>query len=136
VDPVPDSLLLRKFSSVGNRTRISGSLARNSGHYTTEAVVQVYVIYHQYSTETYAIHTAQFRKRRQFITEHTATRYVLCQKLQQKKLNIYIYSHTSLGFTATFLLSALGSGVHSPSNRTQYHKQKNNVSGEQSAAGV
>jgi hypothetical protein len=32
VDPVPDPLLLRKSSSPGNRTRTSGSVARNSYH--------------------------------------------------------------------------------------------------------
>jgi hypothetical protein len=32
VDPVPDSLLLIKSGSVGNRTRISGFLAWNSDH--------------------------------------------------------------------------------------------------------
>jgi hypothetical protein len=32
VDPVPDPLLLRKSGSAGNRTRISGSVARNSDH--------------------------------------------------------------------------------------------------------
>jgi hypothetical protein len=37
VDPVPDPLLLRKSGSVGNRT--SGSVARNSNHLTTEAVL-------------------------------------------------------------------------------------------------
>jgi hypothetical protein len=31
VDPVPDPLLLRKCGSAGNRTRTSGSGARNSG---------------------------------------------------------------------------------------------------------
>jgi hypothetical protein len=34
------------------------------------------------------------------------------------------------------LLAALGPGVHSASNRNKYQKQKNNVSGEQSEAGV
>jgi hypothetical protein len=34
------------------------------------------------------------------------------------------------------LLAALGSGVHSASNRNVYQKQKNNVSVEQSAAGA
>jgi hypothetical protein len=34
-DPVPDPLLLRKRGSVGNRTRTSGSAARNSDHWTT-----------------------------------------------------------------------------------------------------
>jgi hypothetical protein len=29
VDPVPDPLLLRKYGSAGNRTRTSGSVARN-----------------------------------------------------------------------------------------------------------
>jgi hypothetical protein len=32
VDPVPDALLLRKSGSVGNRTRTSGSVTRNSDH--------------------------------------------------------------------------------------------------------
>jgi hypothetical protein len=32
VGPVPDPLLLRKSSSAGNRTRSSGSVARNSDH--------------------------------------------------------------------------------------------------------
>jgi hypothetical protein len=38
VDPVPHPLLLRKSGSAGNRTRTSGSVARNSDHKTTEAV--------------------------------------------------------------------------------------------------
>jgi hypothetical protein len=38
VDPVPDPLLLRKCGSDGNRTRTSASVARKSGHQTTEAV--------------------------------------------------------------------------------------------------
>jgi hypothetical protein len=38
VDPVPDPLLLRKSGSAGNRTRVSGSVGRNSGHWTTEVV--------------------------------------------------------------------------------------------------
>jgi hypothetical protein len=37
VDPVPD-LILRKSGSVGNRTRTSRSVARNSDHYTAETV--------------------------------------------------------------------------------------------------
>jgi hypothetical protein len=32
VDPIPDSLLLRKSGSTGNRTRTPGSVARNSDH--------------------------------------------------------------------------------------------------------
>jgi hypothetical protein len=32
VDPVPDPLLLRKSGSTGNRTRTSGSVAKNSDH--------------------------------------------------------------------------------------------------------
>jgi hypothetical protein len=35
VDPVPDQLL-RKFCSSGNQTRTSGSVARNSDHWTTD----------------------------------------------------------------------------------------------------
>jgi hypothetical protein len=38
VDPVPDPLLLRKSASAGNPTQILESVARNSDHYTTEAV--------------------------------------------------------------------------------------------------
>jgi hypothetical protein len=38
VDPIPDLLLLRKSGSVGNRTRTSRSVARNSDHLTTEVV--------------------------------------------------------------------------------------------------
>jgi hypothetical protein len=37
VDPVPNPLLLRKSGSTGNRTRTSGSVAKNSDHQTTEA---------------------------------------------------------------------------------------------------
>jgi hypothetical protein len=40
VDPVPDPLLLRKPGSAGNRTRTSGSVARNSDYWTTEAVMR------------------------------------------------------------------------------------------------
>jgi hypothetical protein len=32
IDPIPDPLLLRKSGSTGNRTRTSGSVARNSDH--------------------------------------------------------------------------------------------------------
>jgi hypothetical protein len=39
VDPVPDLLLFRKSGCAGNRTRTSGSVARNSDQRTTEAVV-------------------------------------------------------------------------------------------------
>jgi hypothetical protein len=38
VNPVPGPVLLRKCGSAENRTRTSGSVARNSDHYTTEAV--------------------------------------------------------------------------------------------------
>jgi hypothetical protein len=38
VDPVLDPLLLRKSVSAGNRTRTSGSVAKNSDDSTTEAV--------------------------------------------------------------------------------------------------
>jgi hypothetical protein len=34
------------------------------------------------------------------------------------------------------LMSALGPGVYSASNRNEYQNQKNNVSGEQSMAGA
>jgi hypothetical protein len=39
VDPIPDPLLLRISGSAGNRTRTSGSVARNSNHWTTEVSV-------------------------------------------------------------------------------------------------
>jgi hypothetical protein len=35
VDPVPDTLLLRKSGSAGNRTPTSGSIARDCDYYTT-----------------------------------------------------------------------------------------------------
>jgi hypothetical protein len=38
VDPVPDPPLLRKSGSAGNRTLTTGSVARNSDHWTTEAI--------------------------------------------------------------------------------------------------
>jgi hypothetical protein len=38
VDPVPDPLLIRKSGSSGNQTRTSGSVARNSDHWTAEVV--------------------------------------------------------------------------------------------------
>jgi hypothetical protein len=41
VDPVPDPLLLRKSGSVGNRTRTSRSVARNSDDQTTETVIKI-----------------------------------------------------------------------------------------------
>jgi hypothetical protein len=40
VDPVPDPLLLKKYDSARNQTRISGSVARNSDHQTTEGVLK------------------------------------------------------------------------------------------------
>jgi hypothetical protein len=38
MDPVPEPLLLRISGSTGNRTRTSGTVARKSDHYTTEAI--------------------------------------------------------------------------------------------------
>jgi hypothetical protein len=54
VDPDPDPAFLRKSSSAGNRTRTSLSVARNSDHYTTEAVTssqQWQYIYAPYSIQ-------------------------------------------------------------------------------------
>jgi hypothetical protein len=51
VDPVRDPLLLRKFVSAGNRTRTSGSVARNSDHQTTEAVY--FLLHNIYKFRTY-----------------------------------------------------------------------------------
>jgi hypothetical protein len=39
VDPVPDPPFLRKYGSSLNRNQTSGPVARNSDHYTTEAVL-------------------------------------------------------------------------------------------------
>jgi hypothetical protein len=39
VDHVPDPLLLRKSGSARNRSGISGSVARNSDHWTTETAL-------------------------------------------------------------------------------------------------
>jgi hypothetical protein len=44
VDPVPDPLFLRKSGSAGNRTRTSGSVARNSNHQITEAVIHSLIV--------------------------------------------------------------------------------------------
>jgi hypothetical protein len=44
VDPVPDPLLLGTSDSSGNRTRISVSVAGNSGHETKEAVLRGAVV--------------------------------------------------------------------------------------------
>jgi hypothetical protein len=41
MDLVADPLLLRKSGSAGNRTRTSGSVARNSDHWTTETVTSL-----------------------------------------------------------------------------------------------
>jgi hypothetical protein len=43
VDPVQDPLF-RKSGSAGNGTRISGSVASNSGHWTTEEVGKVVLV--------------------------------------------------------------------------------------------
>jgi hypothetical protein len=48
VDPVSDPLLLRKSGSAGYRTWTSGSVAKNSDHYTTEAVSHTHYIYDTY----------------------------------------------------------------------------------------
>jgi hypothetical protein len=45
VDSVPDLLLLRKSGSAVNRTRTSGSVARNSDHKTTKAVLYFFYIF-------------------------------------------------------------------------------------------
>jgi hypothetical protein len=46
VDPVPDPLLLIKSASAGNWTRASGSVARNSDQYSTEAVPVILTFSH------------------------------------------------------------------------------------------
>jgi hypothetical protein len=48
MDPVPGPLLLRKSGSAGNRTWTSGPVARNSDHYTTEAVPVLSIYYVKY----------------------------------------------------------------------------------------
>jgi hypothetical protein len=51
VDPVPDPLLLGKSGSTGNRTRTPGAAARNSDHYTTEAVY--FLLHNIYKSSLY-----------------------------------------------------------------------------------
>jgi hypothetical protein len=51
VDPVPDPLLLRKSGISGNRTRTSGSVARNFVHKTTEAVC--FLLHNMYKSSSY-----------------------------------------------------------------------------------
>jgi hypothetical protein len=41
VDPVPDPLLLRKSGSAGIEPRTSGSVARNSDHWTTGIIIRL-----------------------------------------------------------------------------------------------
>jgi hypothetical protein len=45
MDPVPGPLVLRKSGSTGNRTRISATVARNSDHWTTEAVEGIATVF-------------------------------------------------------------------------------------------
>jgi hypothetical protein len=45
VDPVTDPLLIRKSGSTGNRIGTSGSVARNSDHWTTDAVTTFWTIF-------------------------------------------------------------------------------------------
>jgi hypothetical protein len=45
VDPVPDPLLLKMSGSAENQNRTSGSVARNSEHYTTEALPETIIFY-------------------------------------------------------------------------------------------
>jgi hypothetical protein len=54
--PVPDPLLLRKSGSAENRTRTSGSVARNSDHYTTEAVY--FILHNIYKFSSYLTRNA------------------------------------------------------------------------------
>jgi hypothetical protein len=51
VDPVPDPLLLIKSGTAGNRTRTSGSAARNSDQKTTEA--DYFLLYNIYKFSSY-----------------------------------------------------------------------------------
>jgi hypothetical protein len=60
VNLVPDSLLLRKYGSTGNRTRISGSVARNSDHWTTEAVYFLLHNIHKFSSYVTRSNTSPF----------------------------------------------------------------------------
>jgi hypothetical protein len=58
VGSVPDPLLLRKSGSAGNRTRTSGSVARNTDHYTTEAArtaINLYKTEWAQETSTYKV---------------------------------------------------------------------------------
>jgi hypothetical protein len=43
MNPDPDPLLLRKSGSTGIESRTSGSAARKSDHYTTEAVIKLLI---------------------------------------------------------------------------------------------
>jgi hypothetical protein len=51
VDPVPDSLLLRKSGRAGNRTRTTRSVARNPDIWTTEAVY--FLVHNIYKFSSY-----------------------------------------------------------------------------------
>jgi hypothetical protein len=51
VDPVPDPLLLWKSGTAGNRTRISGSVARNFDHQNTKA--DYFLLHNIYKLSSY-----------------------------------------------------------------------------------
>jgi hypothetical protein len=62
VDRVPDPLLFRKSGSAGNRTRTSGSVAKNSDYLTTEAVLSLFMLMQNAELLLFAQHTVRYRK--------------------------------------------------------------------------
>jgi hypothetical protein len=65
----PDPLLLRRSGRAGNRTWTSGSVARNSDHWTTEAVESkiYYGIKHEWLVETRVMEQEANTARSRFI---------------------------------------------------------------------
>jgi hypothetical protein len=62
----------------------------------------------------------------------SAVRKALCYKLEGRGFQ---HNKVIFFFSINLILpAALGPGVYSPSNRNEYQKEKNNVSGEQSTA--
>jgi hypothetical protein len=71
VDPVPGPLLLRKSCSAGNRTRASGSVARNSDHWTKEAVY--FLLHNIYKFSSYLTRNTTYLRSATRNSDHQTT---------------------------------------------------------------
>jgi hypothetical protein len=67
VDPVPDPLLLRKSGSAGNRTRTSGSVARNCDHHMQQWFLHLHFNIYLFYIFTFYVFTLSFFTSRFYI---------------------------------------------------------------------